>query len=104
MTAPQLSCTAGGCSCLRAAEQTLDVLLVTTGDLGPAAEPTRTPGGLLLEEVRPVRLSAPNLAGAGDAVPLRRASVGLDLGHQVAPDSGAAAVAGSAVAVSVGAA
>src|SRR6478752_2454761 len=61
-----------------------------------AAETARAPGGLLLEEVRPVGLAPADLAGAGDPVPLRRTSVGLHLGHQVAPDSGATAGAGSA--------
>src|SRR3954452_1072897 len=91
-----LRCCGGRSVCLRAPEQTLDVLLVAPGDLRATTEATRAARGLLLEEVRPVRLAPTDLAGAGDPVPLRRTSVGLDLGHQTAPESGAAAGAGSA--------
>src|SRR5689334_4793539 len=66
---------------LRASQQTLDVLLVAAGDLGTTPEATGALGGLLLEEVGAKRLPAPDLAGAGDLVALRRAPVGLHLGH-----------------------
>src|SRR4249920_3334937 len=60
-----------------AAQHALDVLLVAAGDLGATAEPPRTPAGLLLEQVGPERLAAPDLPGAGDLEALRRAPVGL---------------------------
>ena len=66
-------------------EQALDALLVAARHFGFAAEPARAARGLLLEQVRSVRLAAQDLAGARGLEPLGGAAVRLHFPHRGFP-------------------
>src|SRR5262249_7957490 len=66
-------------------QQSLDVPAVAARDLGAAAETTRPPAGLLLEQGRPKRLPAPDLARPRHLVTLGGAPMRLHLRHHCSP-------------------
>src|SRR5690606_5661686 len=64
-----------------AAEQPLDAAHISGRDLGGALEPTSHPARLLLQQMPPARLLAPELAAARHADALRHPAMGLVLRH-----------------------